>query len=92
MTKVCEGLTGVKSGPRFARRAEGARRKKRRRATPSIFPPTLEFPAFVTFRLSPRRGERLLFKPPAQDCVFTEHAEGLSGEKGECFAGKAELE
>lgn len=68
---------------------KGARRKEKR--TPSIsFFPTLEFPAFVTF--SSRRGKRRLYEPPIKDWVLIEHAEGFSGEKGECFAGKAELE
>lgn len=50
-----------------------------------LFLPTLELRACVTFwKLTP--------SPLQRSRVIIEHAEGLSGEKGERFAGKAELE
>lgn len=58
--------------------------------SPDCFLPTLEFPVCVTFRS--HRAKRSFYKTSIKDWVLIEHAEGIPGEKGECFAGKAELE
>lgn len=68
---------------------KGARRKEEEG---TFFFVSFNFGVSCSELFGPSSEERVFCKVPFKDRVLIENAEGIFGEKGECFAGKTQLE